>query len=263
MREQLLLLIRISKPEYNKTLYDEYKLFMNSQMAFKKAGLTEGQYDKYEGVITNIPSQIFYSADNKKTWHLLGNTSYMRKNNDAYIYCMYGLKYDEKYYDADNNKYYYVIPWEYIEPLWQGDDTELMAIKNTRVFIDKFQKAAVEAELSYAYGKIHYDLNDKLSDIEYCDLAMKDSFESIFHKVKEGYEIQNEVRFAVICPDGPEYIELQMENDQSLLFTLIPLEYGRHILVELSDLEFDEELKVPIRFSEEIKYYESEKNNNK
>ena len=28
MREQLLLLIRISKPEYNRTLYEEYKLFM-------------------------------------------------------------------------------------------------------------------------------------------------------------------------------------------------------------------------------------------
>ena len=28
------------------------------------------------------------------------------------IYCMYGLKYDEKHYDAKNNKYYYVIPWK-------------------------------------------------------------------------------------------------------------------------------------------------------
>ena len=32
MREQLLLLIRISRPEYNKTLYNGYKLFMNPQM---------------------------------------------------------------------------------------------------------------------------------------------------------------------------------------------------------------------------------------
>ena len=49
MREQLLLLIRISKPEYNKCLYDEYKLYMNPQMSFNKVGLTDGQYDKYEG----------------------------------------------------------------------------------------------------------------------------------------------------------------------------------------------------------------------
>ena len=45
MREQLLLLIRISKPEYNKCLYDEYKLYMNPQMSFNKVGLTDGQYD--------------------------------------------------------------------------------------------------------------------------------------------------------------------------------------------------------------------------
>lgn len=48
MREQLLLLIRISKPEYNKSLYDEYKLYMNKQISFNGSGLTAGQYDKYE-----------------------------------------------------------------------------------------------------------------------------------------------------------------------------------------------------------------------
>lgn len=35
--------------------------------------------------------------------------------------------------------------------------------------------------------KVHYDLDEKLSDIEYYDLAMKDCFESVFHKVKEGW----------------------------------------------------------------------------
>ena len=87
---------------------------------------------------------------------------------------------------------------------------------------------------------------------------MKDCFESVFHKVKEGYEIQNEVRFALICPDKSDHVELRLENDQKLKFTLIPLEYGKDILVELSDLEFDDELKFPVRFSSEIKYYESE-----
>ena len=79
MREQLLLLIRISKPEYNKCLYDEYKLYMNPQMSFNKVGLTDGQYDKYEGAITDIPCKILYSTDEKKTWHLLG---------DIFIVCM-------------------------------------------------------------------------------------------------------------------------------------------------------------------------------
>ena len=259
MREQLLLLIRISKPEYNKCLYNEYKLYMNPQMSFNKVGLTDGQYDKYEGAITDIPCKILYSTDKKKTWHLLGDTSLIHKNNNAYIYCMYGLKYDEKHYDAKNNKYYYVIPWKYIEPLWQGEDTELMVIKNTRIFIEKFEKAAEKLKLSYAHGKVHYDLDEKLSDIEYYDLAMKDCFESVFHKVKEGYEIQNEVRFAVINPDKSEHMELMLEKDLKLKFTLIPLKYGKDILIELSDLEFDDKLNLPIRFSSEIKYYESER----
>jgi len=160
---------------------------------------------------------------------------------------MYGLKYDEKHYDAKNNKYYYVIPWKYIEPLWQGEDTELMVIKNTRIFIEKFEKAAEKLKLSYAHDKVHYDL------------AMKDGFESVFHKVKEGYEIQNEVRFAVINPDKPEHMELMLEKDLKLKFTLIPLRYGKDILIELSNLEFDDKLNLPIRFSSEIKYYESER----
>ena len=85
-----------------------------------------------------------------------------------------------------------------------------MVIKNTRIFIEKFEKAAEKLKLSYAHGKVHYDLDEKLSDIEYYDLAMKDGFESVFHKVKEGYEIQNEVRFAVINPDKPEHMELML-----------------------------------------------------
>lgn len=257
MREQLLLLLRISKPEYNKSLYKDYKLFMNPQMNFRQSGLVEGQYDKFEGAITSIPCKILYSADEKKSWHYLGDVTLMHIDKNAYIYCMYGLKYDAKNYDVENNKYYHIIPWEYIEPLWQGEGTELMVVKNTSVFIEGFKKAAVKANLSYAWGRVLYDLEAKLSNIEYFDLAMKDNFESIFHKVKKGYETQNEVRFAVICSDKPTHIELQLENDQQLLFTLIPLEYGRHILVELSDLEFDKELNLPVRFSAEVKYYES------
>ena len=37
-------------------------------------------------------------------------------------------------------------------------------------------------------ARFYYDLDEKLSDIEYYDLAMKkDGFECVFHKVKEGY----------------------------------------------------------------------------
>lgn len=118
MREQLLLLIRVSKPEYNKTLYKDYKLYMNPQMNFRKDNLRAGQTDIMEGAITNVPSKILYSSDDKRTWKLLGDTKLMYKDNNAYIYCMYGLKYDKKNYDAKTNKYFYIIPWRYIKPLW-------------------------------------------------------------------------------------------------------------------------------------------------
>lgn len=257
MREQLLLLIRVSKPEYNKTLYEDYKLYMNPQMDFRKGNLTAGQRDVMEGAITNVPSKILYSADSKKIWKLLGDTKLMYKDNNAYIYCMYGLKYDKKYYDDKNNKYFYNIPWKYIEPLWCEDGTEMMVIINTSVFISKFHEAAEKKGLSHAYGKVHYDLNEKLLDIDYFNSAMSDNFEAVYHKTPDDYEIQKEVRFSVICPNKPEHYELQLNNDQSLRFTLIPLSFGKDIGIELSDLEFDDKLGLPVRFSSEIKYYES------
>lgn len=257
MREQLLLLIRISRPEYNKTLYEDYRLYMNPQMAFKEDNMTAGQRDIMEGAITNVPSKIAYSTDEKKTWKVIGDSTMIHKNNNAYIYCMYGLKYDENCYDVQNNKYFYTIPWEYIEPLWQGDNTEMMVIKNTSVFEKKFYEAAEKNGLAYAFGKVHYDLDEKLHDMDYLELSTKDCFESVYHKIAEGYELQKEVRLAVICPDKPEHYELQLENDQKLRFTIIPLSYGKNISVELLNLEFDEELGVPVRFSSKIKYYQS------
>ena len=78
------------------------------------------QHVKTDGMkgISNLFCGIFAVGGNYNLTR--DNTSLMHKNNNAYIYCMYGLKYDEKHYDAKNNKYYYVIPWKYIEPLWQG-----------------------------------------------------------------------------------------------------------------------------------------------
>ncbi len=257
MREQLLLLIRISKPEYNETLYKDYKLYMNPQMAFKKENMTAGQRDIMEGAITNIPSKLLYSVDEKKTWKLLGDITLMHKNSNAYIYCMYGLKYDAKYYNAQSNKYFYSIPWSYIEPLWQGNDTEMIVIINTSVFINKFLEAAKKKGLTHSYGKVQYDLEEKLHDSDYLHLVMNDNFESVYHKMADGYELQKEVRFAIKCPDKPDHYELQLDNDQKLKFTTIPLSYGKDIGVELSDLEFDDVLGLPVRFSSEIKYYES------
>lgn len=43
MREQLLLLLKISKADYNETLYSDYTMFTNPQFKFRGNGLTEGQ----------------------------------------------------------------------------------------------------------------------------------------------------------------------------------------------------------------------------
>ena len=253
-----MLLVRISRPEYNKTLYEDYKMYMNPQIYFDKGSLTKGQRDVMEGAITNVPNRLLYSTDERKTWKLLGDTQLIRKNNNAYIFCMYGVKFDIRHYDKRNNRFFYVIPWKYIEPLWKGDDTEMLVIENTSVFINKFHEAAQNKNLSHAYGKVHYDLNEKLSDVNYFESAMRDSFESVFHKIADGYELQKEVRFSVICPEKPDHYELQLAKDQTLRFKLIPLIYGRNIGVELSNLEFDDRLKLPMKFSSNINYYESE-----
>lgn len=257
MKEQLFLLIRVSRPEYNETLYRDYKLYMNPQIGFDKDNMTEGQRDIMEGVITNVPFKLSYSTDEKKSWKLLGDTKLIRKNNSAYIFCMYGLKFDERYYDAKTNKYFYNIPWSYIEPLWQGSNTEMMIIENTSVFITKFHEAAQKRGLYHAYGNVLYDLNEKLSDINYFSFAAGSSFESVYHKKADGYKQQKEVRFSVICPDKPDHYELPLEKYPELRFTLIPLSFGKDIGVELSDLEFDDKLGLPIRFSSKINYYES------
>ena len=134
----------------------------------------------------------------------------------------------------------------------------MIVIINTSEFINKFLKAAKQKGLLCSYGKVHYDLEEKLQDKEYLHLAMNDSFESVYHKMADGYELQKEVRFTVICPDKPDHYELQLDNDQKLIFTKIPLSYGKNIGVELSNLEFDDTLGLPVRFSSDIKYYESE-----
>ena len=252
-----MLLIRISKPEYNESLYKDYELYMNQQMTFKNRELSLGQHDGMEGAISTVPAKIFYSIDNKKTWNFIGKPTVMHKNNYAFIYCMYGVKYDMKNFDISENKYRYIVPWKYIEPLWQGENTEMMVVKNTSVFIKKFHEAAENMNLPHAYGKIHYDLDEKLLDINYFGATMKDQFESVFHKNKGIYEIQNEIRFSLKCPSYSEYYKLKLINDQTIEFTLIPLKREKSIMLELSNLEFDEN-DMPVRFSPKIEYYESD-----
>lgn len=256
MSKQLLLLLRVSKPEYNKTLYEDYKLYMNSQFAYKNSGLSRGQFDEKEGMIADNNIRLLYSADDKKTWKELHGIQALHKNNNAYIFCMYGITYNKKNYDSKTNTYHHYIPWEYIKDLWVDDDMEMLVVKNTSVFLSKFKESAEASGLSYAFGSVHYDLEEKLSDITYFDEAVKDSFESVFHKQRNPYEIQNEVRFSVQNPDKPPFYELQLINDKSLLFNTIPLKRNMGIMIELTNLEFSEDKTVPTRFSSTINFYE-------
>lgn len=43
-------------------------MYMNSRMTFRNKKFTHGQYDEYEGVVSNIPNKLLCSADDKKTW---------------------------------------------------------------------------------------------------------------------------------------------------------------------------------------------------
>lgn len=174
MNKQLLLLARVSRSKYNKTLYSDYKMYMNPQMAFRNKKFTHGQSDEYEGAVSNIPNKLLYSVDDKKTWcELKSEVKTIYKNNYAYIYCMYGIIFDEKNYNRETNKFYHLIPWEFIGPLWQGEDTKLLIIKNTSVLIDKFHEVAKRKQFRHAYGAVHYDLEEKLNNIKYLDKATR------------------------------------------------------------------------------------------
>ena len=47
-----------------------------------------------------------------------------------------------------------------------------------------------------------------------------------------------------------------------LNFDFFSLEYGKDIVIELSNLEFDEDHKIPIRFSVQVGYYETQNRKN-
>ncbi|MCM1243598.1 MAG: hypothetical protein NC314_12215 [Roseburia sp.] len=206
-------------------------------------------------MIADKTIRFLYSADDKKTWKELHGIQSLHKNNNAYVFCMYGITYNNENYDVKTNTYHQYIPWEYIKDLWEDNNMEMLIVKNTSVFIKKFEEAAEAGGLLYAYGGVHYDLDEKLNDVTYFDVAMRDSFESVFHKQRNPYEIQNEIRFAIQNPDKPPFYKLKLINDKSLLFNTIPLKKGKGIMIELTDMEFNEDKTIPLRFSSDINYY--------
>lgn len=253
---KLLLLIRISKSTYNKTLWQDYKIYMNHQRNFRDPKYNHGQYDRYEGAILEGPCDFIYSDGGEKKQRHLDENGIIYKENNAYIFCMYKIEFDEKTYDKENNKFYHNISWDYIKSLWDKDGLEMMIIKNTSVFLRKFLDASNREGKKCARGLVKYDLQEKLHDKAYFEKALSDDFEAVYHKVND-YKEQEEYRLTIIDDNGGDFLELPLENDSSLMFDILPIkEYGKNIIIEISDLELDPQTNMPIRFSAALQYAE-------
>lgn len=257
MQRKLLLLLRISKPEYNKTLYQDYKLFMNAQSNFRKPKYNNGQYDKYEGAILQGPCTFVYHIGKDEKQIDLDENGIIYKENSAFVFCMYEIEFDRQAYDVRTNKFYHNISWDYIKPLWDGDGLEMLIIKNTAQFLKKFHIAAEGEGKPHANGLVKYDLQDVLHNREYFERALEDDFEAVYHKV-DTYKEQKEYRLMIVDKNGGDSHILPLGKDDSLLFEIFPLEYGKNIVVEISDLEFNKETNLPDKFSADLSFYEPE-----
>lgn len=255
MQRKLLLLLRISKPEYNKTLYQDYKIFMNAQRNFRNPKYNNGQYDKYEGAILQGPCAFVYHVGKEERRVDLDQNGIIYKENNAYVFCMYEVEFDKTTYDSKINKYYHNISWDYIKHLWDDEGLEMLIIKNTTRFLEKFHIAAERENKSHAKGLVKYDLQDKLQSKEYFEQALRDDFEAVYHKV-ETYKEQNEYRLTILNGQENSSYILPLEKDNSLLFDIFSLEYGKNIVVEVSNLEFNSKTGLPDKFSSKLSFYE-------
>lgn len=251
--ENYLLLLRISKPEYNRTLYDEYALYMNPQMVFKDESFSEGRYDKSEGLVAGEGTRLFALDPEEKIFKEMHGIVSIHKNCNAYIFCMYGVKFVKEKFNASLNKYVYDIPWKCIEGLWCGEDTEMLVIENTSVFIEKFEMASKREGLRYDCRAVKYDLDEKIGEMEYHKGLLCNEFESVFHKIKN-YEIQNEVRFVIRNDEIPQFYKLVLDKNPVLRWKRFRLEKGKGVRIVLKDFKFQEQ-KPYIRFSPEVEFY--------
>ena len=252
--KKLMLLLRVSKPQYNEALYLHNTVYMNPQLSFDKGSLLSGQADPSEGTLSEKPVKLYYSTDNRVTWNYLTEAHTVKKDNSAYIYCMYAITYCESDYDKGENKYYCRIPWNYIKDVWE-DGYELMVVKNTTRFLNYLHEAAEKEGLSHAYGLIEYDLEEQRKNMEYFHEASNDPFVAVFHKLENPYSIQKEFRFAIKNGEKPDHYELHLRDDAVIMVSLLKPKYGKDIWIELSHLVFDDS-GLPVQFSSELKFYE-------
>lgn len=254
--EKVLFFLRISQKKYNDTLCKNYQLYMNPQLLFHSKKFTSGQNDSSEGLITNLPMDLSYSDDGGKCYKHFTKIRSLHKDNNAYIFCVYSVAYDKKYYDSKSNTYLYKIPWKLIKTFWQGNETEMLIILDTSTFIDEFYKAAKEYKLIASADKVQYDLNENLQNIEYIDKALNNPFLSIFHKKSDGYKEQNEFRFSIINPSQEDHYLLQLDDlGNKVKYLRFYLPAKRDIMLEVTGLKFAKETNELISFSSVNVYY--------
>ena len=227
---------------------------MNSQLSFGSSNLLNGQTDSAEGSLIDEPVKLYYSTDDRATWTYITEAHSVKKDNYAYIYCMYAVTYCPGNYDQTSNKYYCRIPWEYIKDVWE-EGYELMVIKNTSAFISYLHDAAEKESLPHAYGLVKYDLEEQQKNKDYLLKAANDPFESVFHKYENPYSVQQEFRFAIKKEDRPDHYELPLSDNATVKVSLLKPNKDKDIIIELSDLAFDENGS-PIKFSSELVFYE-------
>lgn len=238
-----ILLVRISRKEYSKTLLEDNKVYMNPQIGFhEKNKLTSGQFDPNEGLVTSGPLMIIESKDHQH-WETLTNardTFSIRKDSNAYIFCMYAVQFDPANYNPASRKYTQIIPWDYIKEFLNDGEInnyEMLIFLDSVAFRDILCDASTRAGLSYCAQLISYDLEEKQTDPAYLNEVNHNAFTSVFHKESKKYGIQKEYRFAVICPEKPDHIELPIENLERAKIYRMNLFERQDIQITLNNVE--------------------------
>lgn len=245
--------LRVSRPKYNEDVYKNNKLYMNKQFYFHSEELTDGQSDKYEGKVSLLPMQSRWSIDEGKTWSKNSvDIVSLAYNPRAYIFSVYVVLFSQLKYDKESDTYKYTIPWDYIKKFWDdGQENEMLITPCTKFFKEKFDAAALKQGVSCTRGLVKYDLDERLYDPNYIKEVSEDGLTVVYHKQKI-HQIENEYRFAVLCPEEPEHYELYLENTEQIHYCKTKLERGYSIDLFFENLKFDQNGQL-LSFSKKIR----------
>ncbi len=246
MGDRIISLLRVSPKIYNDTLCKDYTLYMNPLLSFNNTGLTKGQTDNLEAVISKIPYRLIASEYGKNQWKELiplnsNYDYYTYKDIGIYIFCTYAIVYDKNNYNSEEKEYRAIIPWKYIDGFWKNElQMEMVIILKTEIFLDEFRLALKNRKVTGGHGGIEYDLNKNLMNKEYLKNSMRDEYDFVFHKNgTEDYMEQNEYRFFVQSFEKKEHYELELVPKEYDI-RRIDLEYGKNIEIIYKGFNIDQ-----------------------